>query len=303
LRKQKPSATACLIAASLGFCSRDSKLTELVNPLAARAGDWFMEAYGRPATFFIAALRQSWFKPVVYAVERSTIPGILLHYLLRKRYLEETAHRLLDQGIRQVVILGAGFDMLAVHLHPHFPDVTFLEVDYPATQAAKRKALQSKGLLKDNLVFLPVDFMRQTLTENLSKHPRYKSDMDTLFIAEGVLMYLSQTDVSRLFDFIRDNAGAGSHFAFTFMEPLYNGKVNFHNRSKIVDLWMQIRGEPFTWGILRENLPQYLSSVGFAQEALATPDVFRKSYLAASALTQEPLAEGEYVCVAKRAAR
>jgi methyltransferase (TIGR00027 family) len=287
----------------LGFCSGDPKLAELVNPTAAEASRPFMEAYGMPATFFTGLLDKSWFRPLVHAVERSTIPGILLHYLLRKRYLQETARQLLAQDIHQVVILGAGFDVLAASLRPEFPHTTFLEIDYPATQALKRSVLAHKNVVGDNLVYLPIDFTRQTLAEGLLSHPRYRADEDTLFVAEGVLMYLSHADVTQLFYFIRDHAGAKSRFAFTFMEPRYNGKVNFHNRSKLVDFWMGLRGEPFTWGILRERLPDYLNSVGFTQEDLATPAVFHQRYLNSADLAREPLAAGEYVCVAKRMTR
>ena len=284
----------------MGFCSHDPKRAGLVNPLAAEASRWFMESYGMPATFFTDVLSKPWFRPIVNAFERSTIPGILLHYLVRKRYLEETARKFLGQGIRQVVILGAGFDVLAVYLHSIFPEVTFFEVDYPATQSAKEKVIARKSLAKGNLIFVPVDLTKGTWAESLLSSSRYQPDQNTLFISEGVLMYLSQADVDKLFAFINEHAGTRSVFAFTFMEPRSDGKVNFRNRSKIVDFWMHLRGEPFTWGIPREKLPGYLRSVGFSQEDLATPDIFRERYLNDESWAQEPLAEGEYVCVAKR---
>jgi methyltransferase (TIGR00027 family) len=295
MREQKPSATACMIAASLGVCARDPGLSELVNPLAAEASLRFMKAYGLPATLFTGVLRKTWFRALVYAVERSTIPGILLHYLLRKRYLEDITRDALRNGIRQVVVLGAGFDVLATALHETFPEVTFLEIDFPATQAVKREALASNHL-GENLVFVPVDLMRLTLSQSLLRHPRYQPRAATLFIAEGVLMYLSQDDIAQLFRFIREESGPESLFAFTFMEPREDGQINFHHRSKIVDCWMRLRGEPFTWGIQRVKLPAYLDSVGFSQEELSSPELFRRRYFKG----ERPLAEGEYVCLAKR---
>jgi len=300
MRSEKPSATACLIAASLGFCSHDPALAGLVNPLAAELSVPFMDTYGPPASLFSGCVNKSWARKLAYGIEQSTLPGILLHYIVRKRYLEESAIQLLNQNIRQVVVLGGGFDVLALDLHRRFPQIFFFEIDYPATQATKRTALGDKTRVKDNLIFLPVDLKQKTLAEALVRHPRYQSSQDTLFVAEGVLMYLTQKEVEALFGFIRTHSGSGSRFAFTFMEPRSDGYVNFHNRSRIVDAWMKLRGEPFAWGISRDQLPSFLAKVGFSQENLATPDVFRRQYLSSRELIKKPLAEGEYVCVARK---
>jgi methyltransferase (TIGR00027 family) len=300
MRNHRPSATAYLIARSVVFVSRDPKLGHLVPPLAAEASVWFMQACSRHAKFLLSAMGQRWFRALALAFERLTAPGILLHYILRKHFLEEIARGSLGEGFNQVVILGAGFDTLALRLHSEFSGVRFIEIDHPATQRVKREALEARHLPKTNMDLLPVDFNQKKISESLLQNQEYRPEADTLFIAEGVLMYLKLDEIDGIFRFLREQGGRKCRFAFTFMEPQANGKINFRNSSRAVDLWLRLRGETFEWGIKRENLPAYLESKGFLLKELATPETFRQRYLATGNFVNIPLAEGEYVCVAER---
>src|SRR4051794_31802357 len=75
------------------------------------------------------------------AIERATVPGLCLHFMLRKRWIEHAVRSALARGARRVVVIGAGYDTLALRLAREFPALRFTEVDHPATQAVKRAAL------------------------------------------------------------------------------------------------------------------------------------------------------------------
>ena len=45
----------------------------------------------------------------------------------------------IDEGAKQVVILGAGFDTLAWRLSEKFESIRFIEVDHPATSKEKKR--------------------------------------------------------------------------------------------------------------------------------------------------------------------
>jgi len=234
-----------------------------------------------------------------------TIPGIQLHYALRKLYLEEITRAALADGIRQVVIFGAGYDTLALRLHETFPDTGFIELDHPATQRRKTHALATAAARRDtsqssNLHFLPLDLTRRQLAATLHNFAGYRADAPTLFIAEGLLMYLSPVEVDNLFETIRESCAAASRFAFTFMEPQANGRINFRTRSRVVDAWLGSRREVFKWGVRRSELGDYLAARKFTLRDLATHETLRRRYLEPHRLTaQLPLAAGEYVCVAE----
>ncbi len=288
----RPSETARLIARSLVLLARDPAFAGLVPPDAAEASGWFLEGNaptraGRDARRerAKALAGRPWYRALTRLAERRTLPGIVAHYALRKRFLEDAARRALtDDGFTQVVVLGAGFDTLALRLAPKFPQTTFVEVDHPATQIAKQEALARHDAIWPNLHFAPADLSRSRLASVLDGCPAYRPDAATLFVAEGLLMYLDAVIVSALF---RDAAGGASfprRFAFTFLEPDASGAAaNFSPPSRFVDRWLRRRGEPFRWGVARSDLNGWLTARGWtlSSEGIATPDALRECYLSA----------------------
>jgi methyltransferase (TIGR00027 family) len=283
----RPSATAYLVAKGLLFLSFDPQLGFLVPAPAAEATGWFVESKR-----LLRSMERPWFRALVRLLQSLSVPGILLHYALRKRYLEETVRNGLRDGFRQVVILGAGFDTLAWRLHREFPAAGFLEVDHPRTQREKKRVLNARGGCGANLHFLPVDFARQQLAVALSRSGAYDPALDTLFVAEGVLMYLNPAEIDAIFEAVTRHRGR-SRFAFTFMGP-----QGFVNASPLVGLWLRLRGEPFQWSIRPYCLPAYLSWRGLALRGLATTETLRCLYLPKSLPVS--LARGESICIAER---
>jgi methyltransferase (TIGR00027 family) len=297
-----PSATAQLIARSLVLLAEDPRTAPLVPAEAAQAYRWFVEeALGEAlADWQLRLARRGWGRALARLAEAFAIPGIRLHYAVRKLYLEELTRQALAQGIHQVVVVGAGFDTLALRLHPEFPQALFVEVDHPSTQRVKRRVLEPRGLLRDNLQLLPADLARRSLAEAVASLPEYRTDDATLLIAEGLTMYLREPDVDALFGFLWDAAGPGSRTAFTFLELDRRGRPSFPGASPLVRPWLRLAGEPFTWGVRRGELPQFLTERGCELLAVAGADELRERYLAPRHLAGERLAPGEYLCLAER---
>ncbi|HEY1404386.1 MAG TPA: class I SAM-dependent methyltransferase, partial [Pyrinomonadaceae bacterium] len=107
MKADVPSATAYLIATSTLFVADDPLAGRLIPARAAELSAHFVEARSRVARRVHEALRRRRARPFVRALERLTLPGIQLHYALRKLYLEETTRAAIADGIRQVVIFGA----------------------------------------------------------------------------------------------------------------------------------------------------------------------------------------------------
>ena len=240
------------------------------------------------------------FRPLARALERATIPGIKLHYALRKRYLEEVAREALASGLRQVVIIGAGFDTLALRLHGMFPETEFFEVDHPATQLVKKRIVEDNHPQQANLHFIALDLERAGLEESLLTHKVYRPDADTLFIAEGLLMYLTPEEVDRLFRFTGGDGITKNRFAFTFMETQDKGRIGFRKSSRVVDAWLRLRGESFKWGIESASIKEFLAGRGFKVLKLAVAETLRNRYLTNEQFKHLPLANGECICVAER---
>jgi methyltransferase (TIGR00027 family) len=107
----------------------------------------------------------------------------------RSRYAEDKLARAVSEGVMQYVLLGAGLDTFA-HRNP-YPHLRVFEVDHPATQQWKRELLETGDLpTPANLTYVPVDFERQSLPEQL--HSAGFNPLNaTLFAWLGVVPYLT----------------------------------------------------------------------------------------------------------------
>lgn len=276
MRSNRPSATAQLTAASLVLLSREPQMSSLISPAAAQASRWFL---GDDRGRYWHLCGQHGFRALVAAVESRTLPGILRHFALRKRFLEDIVRDSLAEDFRQIVVLGAGFDTLALRLCAEWPNAAFLEADHPATQSVKQDALAARALLPDNLILISADFSDPDWPRALLSSPHYDPAAETVFVAEGLLMYLPPASVAAVFDFARAHSSARCRFAFTFLEPQANGAVNFAHSSRLVDFWLRLRGERFAWGVRRDELPQFLGRHGFRERETIEADALQRRYL------------------------
>jgi len=250
VRADRPSSTAALIAASTVFLSRDRALAHFIPPGAAEICARCLT----PRQLMVTRLR--W---LARAAERATIPGLMLHFMLRKRWIEQAVRGAILRGSRRVVVIGAGYDTLAARLAPVFPAVRFTEVDHPATQAVKRAAVEPPA----NLEFIAAD---------LARVPLPRASEPALYIAEGLLMYLTTAEVDALF------AAINGEIVFTVMEPAPGGRIRFHNATWLERAALALWKEPFTWALGREALGDFLAARGlrlreYADLAQAQPEL------------------------------
>jgi len=250
-----------------------------------------LETYSPRSRLFLKIIRQGWFRPVAKLIERTTIPGILLHYASRKKYIAGLVRSAVINGATQVVIIGAGFDPLSFELHQDFPGTQFWEIDHPATQRHKlRNCPTTDG---ERLHFLPVDLSVAALDREALIKNNFDPTHRTFWIAEGLLMYLPADIVSSLMKTLGSLSAPGSQFAFTFMEKQSDGLIRFDSQSKLVDWWLRGRGEPFLWGTTRDELVDLVHP--WRVTRFFDHDDLRK---VESGLADEPIAKGEVICLA-----
>jgi methyltransferase (TIGR00027 family) len=291
VQNEKASRTALVIAASLVLLHRDPKHSGLVSKTSADLCAQMLEMYSSQTRLFLKIVRQGWFRPVARLIERITIPGILLHYALRKKCIRELVRSALAKGVTQVVILGAGFDPLSSELQREFPTAVFWEIDHPATQRHKVRACSEIGIERAH--FVAVDLS----AAGLDTASLIKSDFDpakrTFWIAEGLLMYFPADVVSSLMKTLSTLSAAGSEFAFTFMENQGDGQLRFDSQTKLVDSWLRRRGEPFLWGTTRSELAEFI--LPWRVIRFADHNDLRDME---SDLSGEIIAKGEVICLA-----
>lgn len=111
-------------------------------------------------------------------------------------------HRILDDLLRtrliaephlRVVVLGAGFDSRAYRL----AGGSWIEVDEPQILAFKEPRLPAASC-PNRLERIAVDFATESLAEKLAPFAAQDRERPAIAVIEGVLMYLSESEVEKL---------------------------------------------------------------------------------------------------------
>jgi methyltransferase (TIGR00027 family) len=291
VQHEQASRTALLIAASLVLLHHDRKYSRLVPKTSADLCAQVLDKHSAQTRLFLKIVRQSWFRPIARLIERLTIPGILLHYALRKKCIKELARSALANGVAQVVILGAGFDPISSELQQEFSSAQFWEIDHPATQRDKMRACSEIGV--ERLRFVAVDLSAAGLDPEALISSGFDPAKRTFWIAEGLLMYFPAEIVSSVMKTLSSLSAPGTELAFTFMEQQQDGQIRFDSQTKLVDWWLRTRSEPFFWGTTRGELIRVIQPwrvIRFFDHN----DLRRME----SGLADETIAKGEVICLA-----
>jgi methyltransferase (TIGR00027 family) len=148
--------------------------------------------------------------------------------IARTRFFDERVLAAISAGTSQVVILGAGYDDRALRFRS--PGVRFFELDHPATQADKARRLRALRATKAGSggpTLASADF-RDDDVAGVLEASGHDAGQPTLFICEGLLVYLDQPTCVRLLGGLRAGAAVASELAVslaTHREGLDSGRV------------------------------------------------------------------------------
>lgn len=190
-----------------------------------------------------------------------TNKGRLRHYYLRKKTIAVWVRNLLvHNDIRQMVILGAGLDALPMQLAEEFPDLKCIEIDVKESQHFKCLAFEKAGIaIPENIEYLSAD-LRNPLNQVLESSKIFSSERKTLWLAEGFFMFLTETEVSRLFSEIKTLSTAGSQMVFTTLPVLNQGTF----LSKMIqNCYLKREKSPMLWLIKRDKIPLFADKTGY----------------------------------------
>lgn len=244
----------------------------------------------------IPLLERPWFRKSFRRFLEWVFPYFPLYLGIRKRWIENQVQKALQQDFQQVVILGAGFDPLAYRYHQAHPKVHWLEIDHPHTLNYKQQAIQAQGDQKKNLSLLPLELSNSIWEDLLLQSGKYHPERKTLFLAEGLFMYLSKFDVRYLVETFTQHSATGSRWIGTVLTPLPSGKLIFPTnqtwRSYAFTFWSP---NLYQWGISPEQLPNFFKQSGYHQIDIEDPTSLCLQWTEQSL----PLPKGEYFFVAQ----
>jgi len=203
--------------------------------------------------------------------------GIYEYVISRTKYIDAVFRQALSDRFTQILIFGAGFDTRALRFQEKARQTRIFELDAPSTQEAKIGQYQKRHLsIPSNLVFIAIDFDKELLPDKLDMAGFHK-DRRSLFILEGLLMYLEPESVHTTFQTIREYAGTGSVVVFDYIQAsVLRHENTLYGESGIAQSVLKA-GEQWRFGIEPVDIGQFVTAYGFevsdhkcAQELEAT---------------------------------
>ncbi len=285
-RRSKSSLTAAKIARGVVFLARDpvhasllpEGAAESIERLCLEAGilkPWMCRLFERPRYRRLVERMVDWLGP-----------GELMRLTLRKRFVDDEVRTAIDAGAQQVIIVGAGFDTLGRRVAESFPAVTVVELDAPATARRRQTAGARLDSALSNHSLEAVDLGSTELGRVLQGIDGWNDQRQTVVVAEGVLMYLSASEVSAFLGEIRSNCGEASRLVFSYVTTDEKGRPYFGRLGGLIRASARLAGEPLRWGIGNRELAPFLERNGF--NLLGPPERFdlRLRYLLPKGIDQ-----------------
>jgi methyltransferase (TIGR00027 family) len=208
------------------------------------------------------------------AVRTSPIDALLraspayTNVITRARFSEEALLASVSGGVRQYVLLGAGFDSFALRVPVEAQHLEIFEVDLPATQSLKKLRLAECGLsVSPRVHFVTADLAVERLEEVLL-NAGFRREMPAFFSWLGVTMYLTQAANLAALSAIAHCASPGSELVFNYIDQAAFGGTKQGPSADFVAVQTVVTamGEPFLSGFHPATLATDLRALGLELE-------------------------------------
>ncbi|HEX7920344.1 MAG TPA: class I SAM-dependent methyltransferase [Bradyrhizobium sp.] len=186
-------------------------------------------------------------------------PGVVI----RSRYAEDALRQAADRGVRQYVLIGAGFDSFALR-RPAFSDtLDIFEIDHPATQLMKIERIRECGVsLPESVHFIAADLAKEDLATALTRSS-FQPNEAAFFSLLGVTVYLTREANLATLRAAATCGSEGSELVFTYVDQIEfasGGSRSHHNQNAQAVATM---GEPYVSGFDPGEIAKDLADVGF----------------------------------------
>jgi methyltransferase (TIGR00027 family) len=189
------------------------------------------------------------------------LQGAYSFVLARHRAIDEL---ILTNPSDQVVLLGAGYDTRPARLSERLCQSRVFEVDHPDT--ARRKAELADAVYDGTrlapTVPVTIDFTRDSL-----EHKLLDAGLDgnarTIWVWEGVSMYLAETAVRETLDLFTRLSGPGSLVVCDLLSGRSGSRLSGDAQLWVINLAMDwFYSEPFLWHCPRQRIAPFFASCG-----------------------------------------
>jgi methyltransferase (TIGR00027 family) len=226
----------------------------------------------------VLALRLARIRPLRAVLTRYAdyrAPGARTSAIGRTRFIDDVVRRAVAAGVRQLVVLGAGYDCRA-HRMPELAGVAVFEVDRAPTQAEKRARIAEVATRP--VRYVAHDFGDARTLADILGPAGWDAAQPTLFVLEGVTNYLDAEAVDKLLR-AAGSAAPGSEIVFTYVHKgALDGSVAFEGADKLVANVRSL-GEPWRFGLDPADVAPFVAACGLELVEDLGADSYRRRYL------------------------
>jgi methyltransferase (TIGR00027 family) len=184
--------------------------------------------------------------------------GIYEYVISRTKYIDEIYKRALAERFGQILIFGAGFDTRAIRMKDANENTKVFELDVPVTQQAKIRQYQNRKITSPkDLHYIAIDFDKESLPNKLDE-AGFDKHQRSLFILEGLVMYLQPKSVDETFSIIQNYASKGSWIVFDFVYASVLRREGLCYGEEGISRMVSGAGEQWHFGIEKGEIEQFL---------------------------------------------
>lgn len=187
-------------------------------------------------------------------------PGMYEYVIARTKFINTVFQGAIANDFDRILVFGAGFDSRGIRFQGLNTKTVFFELDAPVTQKSKIGQLKKRGVvINPNIVFISIDFNKESLKDKLLEYG-FDRNKKSLFILEGLTMYLDSEAIDNTFNIINEFAGAGSEIVFDYLySSVLRGENLYYGESEVFE---GIKKENGSWsfGIEKGELGLFLEN-------------------------------------------
>ncbi|MGZ6913664.1 MAG: class I SAM-dependent methyltransferase [Acidimicrobiia bacterium] len=235
---------------------------------------------------FVALVLHWPFRPRPWSLARAGLAGRVLWH-------DAEVTRALDAGVRQLAVIGAGYDSRAWRLRRD--GVRFFELDHPATQEDKIRRAPGPG----------PTYVSADLTSDSAAHALVAHGLDpsqpTHFVLEGLTMYLGEAVARHQLRALAEMTAPGSSLAVDFHPPNDAGTARDRRLALLQRLARTGSGETLRLLVERPRAVELVEASGWqVREATSLREVATAAVSLESELPVELVSTHKTVLSARR---
>ena len=245
------SKTALFVTFMRALANRSSKNHIFHDPYAE---DFLPYLMRRPIK------RKNFIKRAEWFLRRNRVGN---NVLVRARYAEDKLQECINNGVKQYIILGAGWDSFAFRKQELLNDIHVFELDFPSTQKRKKNKLDELGLtLHENVHLTPIDFETTSISEALSNSD-FDPNLPTFVTWQGVTYYLTMDAIEHVFNDLGNFCQGGLDIVLDYIDDRFFHEWKKSRHTRRIHRAVSFVGEPFKSGFNPKTFPNWLDERSF----------------------------------------